>query len=97
MVMLVVPPAGMPGVGAPSRFDVTLTVQGVYDYYCMPHEQAGMVGRIVVGRPDGPGALPFDYFKGRPDTVNWKPVPEAAQRAFPGVEQIMKTGIVRRR
>ena len=27
-------------------FEVTLTVEGVYDYYCMPHEQAGMVGRL---------------------------------------------------
>jgi hypothetical protein len=55
-----------------------------------------MVGRIIVGRPDGPGALPFDYFKGRPDTTGWKPVPQAAQRAFPGVEQIMKMRVVRR-
>jgi len=29
------------------HFDVTLTVCGVYDYYCMPHEAVGMVGRIV--------------------------------------------------
>src|ERR1700758_3529131 len=35
------------------HFDVTLTVEGVYDYYCMPHEQAGMVGRIVVCKPGG--------------------------------------------
>jgi plastocyanin len=79
-----------------AHFDVTLTVEGVYDYYCMPHEQAGMVGRIIVGRPRGPGALPFGYFKGRPDTGSWKPVPEAAQRAFPDVEQIMAARIVRR-
>ena len=26
-----------------NHFDVTLTVPGVYDYYCMPHEAAGMV------------------------------------------------------
>ncbi|HYU53764.1 MAG TPA: plastocyanin/azurin family copper-binding protein, partial [Gemmatimonadaceae bacterium] len=44
--------------------DVTLTVPGVYDYYCMPHEGAGMVGRIVVGKPLGPGAEPFDYWVG---------------------------------
>jgi hypothetical protein len=79
-----------------AHFDVTFTVEGVYDYYCMPHEQAGMVGRIIVGRPHGPGALPFDYFKGRPDAGGWKPVPEAAQRAFPDVERIMATRIVRR-
>lgn len=32
-------------------FELTLTVPGVYDFYCLPHEQAGMVGRIVVGKP----------------------------------------------
>ncbi|PWG61386.1 plastocyanin/azurin family copper-binding protein [Spiribacter halobius] len=37
------------------RFEVTLTRPGVYDYYCLPHERAGMVGRIVVGRPGDVG------------------------------------------
>ncbi|WP_083260157.1 plastocyanin/azurin family copper-binding protein [Marinobacter sp. X15-166B] len=36
-------------------FELTLTVPGVYDFYCIPHEQAGMVGRLVVGRPGDPG------------------------------------------
>lgn len=40
-------------------FAVTLTAEGVYDYYCIPHAAAGMAGRIVVGRrelagQDGP-------------------------------------------
>jgi plastocyanin len=78
------------------RFEVTLTVPGVYDYYCQPHEAAGMVGRIVAGRPIGPGAMPFDYFRGRSGTENWKPVPEAAQRAFPSVEAVMRHRIVER-
>jgi plastocyanin len=78
------------------HFDVTLTVEGVYDYYCMPHEQAGMVGRIVVGKPGGPSALPFDYFNGQAATSNWRPVPIAAQKVFPSVEIIMKQKIVRR-
>ena len=29
-------------------FEVTLTVPGVYDYFCIPHEMSGMVGRIIV-------------------------------------------------
>jgi plastocyanin len=78
------------------HFEVTLTTEGVYDYYCIPHEQAGMVGRIIVGRPIGPGALPFDYYKGRPGTADWQPVPEAAQKAFPSIERIMREKIVRR-
>lgn len=31
-------------------FAVRLTVAGVYDYFCTPHEMAGMVGRIVVAQ-----------------------------------------------
>jgi plastocyanin len=78
------------------HFEVTLNVEGVYDYFCMPHEVAGMVGRIVVGRPGGPGALPFDYFNGRPGTAAWKPVPPAAREAFPSVSAIMEHRIVHR-
>ncbi len=77
------------------RFAVTLAVEGVYDYYCIPHEMAGMVGRIIVGKPAGPGSMPFDYYRGRPGTGNWKPVPEAAQKAFPSIERIMREKIVR--
>lgn len=78
-----------------SHFEVTLTVPGVYDYFCAPHEAAGMVGRIVVGRPVGPGGLPFDYFKGRPGTGGWKLVPRAAQEAFPSVNDIMRRRVIK--
>lgn len=76
-------------------FEVTLRVPGVYDYFCAPHEIAGMVGRIIVGAPSGPGALPFDYFEGDPAARDWQPVPKAAQAAFPPLEAIMNEGIVR--
>jgi len=79
-----------------SHFEVTLTVPGVYDYFCAPHEVARMVGRIVVGRPAGPGALAFDYFRGRPGTETWALVPPAAQKAFPSVSAIMRQRVVRR-
>jgi plastocyanin len=78
------------------HFSVTLTVPGVYDYFCAPHEAAGMVGRIVVGQPAGPGTRPFDYFRGRPGTESWMPVPPAAQKAFPSVSAIMRARVVRR-
>ena len=32
----------------------TFEVPGTYDYYCIPHESVGMVGRIVVDSPGGP-------------------------------------------
>ena len=71
------------------HFEVTPTVPGVYDYYCMPHEAAGMVGRIVVGRPLGPGAEPFDYWAGKPGTESWHHVPDAARAEFPSIARIM--------
>ena len=65
-------------------FEVMLTAEGVYDYFCTPHEVAGMVGRIIVGRPGGPGANPPG-----------KAPPPAARTAFPSIEQIMAMGTVR--
>ena len=37
-------------------FSVTLAVEGIYDFFCIPHEHAGMVGRIIVGQPGWPPA-----------------------------------------
>lgn len=65
-------------------FEVTLTAPGVYDYYCMPHEMAGMVGRIVVGRPGDPGWT--DAAEAADDLT-----PEAAD-ALPPVEAILSRG-----
>jgi plastocyanin len=76
------------------HFEVTLTVPGVYDFFCQPHEAAGMVGRVVVGKSAGPGALPWDYFKGKTGTGDWLDVPAAARRAFPGVERILRERVV---
>lgn len=74
------------------HFEVRLTVPGTYDYFCIPHEESGMVGRIVVGRPGGPGSQPFGYDK----THRWKPVPGAARKAFPSVERIVREKVVHR-
>jgi plastocyanin len=68
-------------------FEVTLPVPGVYDLYCQPHEHAGMVARIVVGRPgqdpdwQDPTAGPGD-------------LPEAALAVFPPVHAILEQGSV---
>ena len=77
------------------HFEVTLNEPGVYDYFCLPHEQAGMVGRIIVASASGPGTLPFDYFKSLTPVPDWQDVPEAAQKNFPSVEKILKEGVVR--
>lgn len=77
-------------------FEVTLTVPGVYDYYCAPHEEGGMVGRIVVGTPSGPGSKPFDYFKTLDPVPSWRDVPDAAQRNFPSIDRIVADGRVHR-
>ena len=42
------------GVLSSGSYDVAFERPGTYDYYCIPHESVGMVGRIVVGRPGGP-------------------------------------------
>jgi plastocyanin len=67
-------------------FEVTLTEEGVYDYYCLPHEHAGMVGRIVVG------AVPAD----EPYQTTEDQLPEAVRGAFPTVAAIIEHGEVRR-
>ena len=77
------------------RFELQLALEGVYDYFCLPHEAAGMVGRIIVGRPAGPGVLSVDYFVGRPGTAEWLPVPPDAAKAFPSVTAIMAQKVVR--
>lgn len=60
-----------------ATWEVTLTEEGVYDYYCIPHEAMGMVGRIIVGDPE---AFPAQ------DDSNLFP---AVQEALPSVDQIM--------
>src|SRR6478609_9992784 len=73
-------------------FEHVFTVPGVYDYFCRPHEMAGMVGRIVVGEPgNGPGTKPFGYAP----SEHWKPIPEVARKAFPPIADILRKGTVR--
>ncbi len=82
--------AHFPKQGA--TFEHIFTVPGVYDYFCKPHEMAGMVGRIVVGDPgDGPVTKTFGYAP----SERWKLVPEAARKAFPSVAEIVQKGVVR--
>ncbi len=47
-----------------STLEWTFEVEGTYDYYSQRQEVIGMVGRIVVGRPGGPGEEPLGYGSG---------------------------------
>jgi plastocyanin len=57
-------------------FRWTFEVEGTYDYYSQPQEYLGMVGRIVVGRPGGPGEKPPGYGNREGRTVMY---PDAAR------------------
>lgn len=71
-------------------FSATFTEEGVYDYYCMPHEHAGMVGRIVVGESTAIDA------SASAEKSGLKPLPPAALAGFPSVKEIVEKGFVRR-
>ncbi len=81
---------GLPGTAGAS-FERTFHQEGVYDYFCLPHEQSGMVGRIVVGRPlAGPGTRPCNYAPEK----GWEVVPESARQSLPAVSEILRLGQV---
>jgi plastocyanin len=40
-------------VGSGETFEHTFEVEGTYEYFCVPHETAGMLGTIVVGEGGG--------------------------------------------
>lgn len=67
-------------------FEVNLMVPGVYDFYCVPHEHAGMVGRVVVGEPSDE----WRGYGGRRD--GGMPLPDVALKAFPAVADIVRLG-----
>ena len=59
-----IPEAAAPfDFGMPERpfYDLTLETEGTYDFFSRYQEVLGMVGRIVVGRPGGPGERPWGY------------------------------------
>ena len=65
-------------------FSLMLTVPGVYDYFCVPHEHAGMVGRLVVMAPGQPP----------PEAPGGSPLKGAASDPFPPVSGIIRSGRV---
>ena len=71
-------------------FEVRFTMEGVYDYFCIPHEHAGMVGRILVAEPNS-AVLAGMKAAGITDEV-----PAPARLAFPDVQSIIRDGVARR-
>lgn len=71
-------------------FTATFSQPGVYDYYCLPHEHAGMVGRIVVG-----DLRAKDWWR-TPLLNADSTLPKAAMDAFPSFTEILKKGSVHR-
>ncbi|NYT85181.1 plastocyanin/azurin family copper-binding protein [Pollutimonas harenae] len=72
----------MPG----ESFSVTFDTPGVYDYYCVPHEHAGMVGRIIVDTPDADAQA----LRQASDAL----LPAAARDGFVAIELIMAKRVV---
>jgi len=76
-------------------FEIRLTVPGVYDYFCAPHEHAGMTGRIIVEHPAEAGTFAAEYSGNISGSKGWLEMPEEARSVFPPVETIMAQKIVR--
>lgn len=70
-------------------FGITLDLPGVYDYYCIPHEMAAMVGRVVVGSPGDPG-----WIGAAPNGGDLEP---ETFSALPAVEDILASGRILRK
>jgi len=63
-------------------FYVTFDVPGVYDYFCVPHEHAGMVGRIIVQAPEPEAQALREASDAR--------LPAAAQNGFVAIDRIVQ-------
>ena len=63
-------------------YEVTLEVPGVYDYFCIPHEMSGMVGRIIVA---GPGQTGFEDYPA-------DDLPQVVLEGFPSIADILDHG-----
>ena len=72
--------------------DLKLEVEGTYDYFSKFHEMIGMVGRIVVGRPGGPGEKPWGYGSSQGRNPIYESVLKTAE--FLDSQEIVKKKIV---
>ena len=73
-------------------FEWTFDVEGTYDYYSRDQENVGMVGRIVVGKPGGPGEKPPGYGGKEGRAVVWPDAIEVFKR-LPSAEIVAKKSL----
>ncbi len=59
-------------------YELTFEAIGVHDYFCIPHEDSGMVGRIIVKEATGPGTKPLS-----------QGVSPAGQSVMPTIEELL--------
>jgi plastocyanin len=77
-----------------ASFEITPRAPGVYDYFCRPHETAGMVGRLVVAPSSGAGSPGSGRGSTPGDGSGADTLPSAAAEGFPRVERILEQGRV---
>jgi plastocyanin len=77
------------------RFEVVLTVPGVYDYFCTPHEMAGMVGGSSSVNRAVPALCRSTISKGMLRRLPGRKYRKPARDRFPAIEQIMAKKIVK--
>jgi len=74
------------------RFEHAFDVEGTYDYFSITHESIGMVGRVVVGRPGGPGEQAPGY-GARDGRAPMHPASAAILNACPSQQIVEKKSI----
>lgn len=56
-----------------ATFEHTFETEGVYHYYCAPHESVGMIGSVIVGEPEAHGQPALEELpKDKPEKVRTK-------------------------
>ncbi|WP_336327792.1 cupredoxin domain-containing protein [Halovenus sp. HT40] len=56
-----------------ATFEHTFETEGIYHYYCTPHEAPGMIGSIIVGEPEAHGQPALEEVpQDKPDSVREK-------------------------
>ncbi|MFB6149299.1 MAG: plastocyanin/azurin family copper-binding protein [Halobacteriales archaeon] len=73
---------------AGKTYEHTFETEGVYNYYCTPHESLGMVGVVIVAGPQGgPGTTPITKLSGKAASHLKRQLTEVAGLTLSGSQQ----------